>query len=220
MKASDKPEISKKWWLKEKPADIKGKDLESALAECEKSLGDVKKKEDSDTIAAALDSLEELKDAVKKTVSKECDKKKHKDLITVLEKYYDLIDDQAEEFEKAQTKCGKDADGEDEDSEEEKGVLKPEYLDRMIKQLRSGNVVQFCFGLNKQVADGKPPLTVQQAQARTAPPNPQADRRLQQPVDDFRHCHGRRQSAAVQPVGRRQGAVANRKAGQGLPQGT
>ena len=44
MKASDKPEISKKWWVKEKPADIKGKELEVVLADCEKALRDAKKR--------------------------------------------------------------------------------------------------------------------------------------------------------------------------------
>ncbi len=150
MKASDKPEISKKWWIKEKPGDIKGKELESALAGCENALAEIKKKQDGETIQAALDALEELSNAVDKTVNKECDKKKHKDLITVLERYDKLIDDKKKELEKLQSAQEKDGDGEDEDSEEERGVLKPEYLARMIKQLRSGNELQFCFGLNRQ----------------------------------------------------------------------
>ncbi len=150
MKASDKPEISKKWWLKEKPADIKGKELEGALGDCEKALADAKRKEDSDTVKAALAALASLSAAVDKTIKKECDKKKDKDLITVLGKYDDLISDEREELEKAQSAADKEADGEDEDSEEEKGILKPEYLERMIKLLRGGQQLQFCFGLNKQ----------------------------------------------------------------------
>ena len=38
MKSSDKPQFSKNWWSSEKPADIKGAELEKALAS---SLDDV-----------------------------------------------------------------------------------------------------------------------------------------------------------------------------------
>ena len=48
MKASDKPEISKKWWTSEKPADIKGADLEKALDSAEKALEDADKKGDEE----------------------------------------------------------------------------------------------------------------------------------------------------------------------------
>ncbi len=152
MKASDKPEISKKWWVNEKPDDIKGADLEKALAAAEKALADAdKKKGDADAIKSALASLASLTAAIDKTIKKECDKKKDKDLITVLGKFYDLIDKETEELNEAQDAVDKaDEDGEEEDEDEEaKGVLKEEYLDRMIKQLRSGNEVNFCFGLNR-----------------------------------------------------------------------
>jgi hypothetical protein len=149
MKASDKPEISKKWWTKEKPADIKGADLEKALGACEKSLDEAKKKKDEDSIKAALASLESLGDAVEKTIKKECDKKKHKDLITVLEKYDDLIGDEQKELEKSQSAAEKESEGEED--EEGKTVFKPEYLARMIKMLRGGEALQFALGLNKQM---------------------------------------------------------------------
>src|SRR4051812_12580560 len=113
MKASDKPEISKKWWTKEKPGDIKGKELEGALADCEKALADCKKGDDADAIEAGLSSLSNLSDAVDKTIKKECDKKKHKDLISVLEKFDDLIADKQADLEKAQAALAKDSDGED-----------------------------------------------------------------------------------------------------------
>src|SRR5207248_6428613 len=120
MKASNKPEISKKWWTSEKPADIKGADLEKALAACEKALAGADKKNcDADTIKAALASLESLSDAVEKTIKKECDKKKHKDLITVLGKFDDLIGDHSEELEKNLSEDEED-DAEKEDEEEEK----------------------------------------------------------------------------------------------------
>jgi hypothetical protein len=152
MKATDKPELSKKWWTKEKSADIKGKELEKALGECESALADAKKKEDDDTIQAALDSLDEVSDAVDKTVSKECDKKKHKDLITVLEKFDKLIGDKKKELEKAQEGLAKESNDKDEEDgdEDAKTVFKPEYLSRMIKMLRGGEILQFALGLDKQ----------------------------------------------------------------------
>ena len=61
---ASKPEISKKWWSKEKPADIKGKELDGALGDCEKALAEASKKPDGDTLQAALDALEAVSDAV------------------------------------------------------------------------------------------------------------------------------------------------------------
>ena len=122
------------------------------MADCEKALGDCKKGDDAEAIEAALTSLSDLGDAVDKTIKKECDKKKHKDLITVLEKYEDLIADQTKELEKTQEDLANASKGEEEE-DDEKGVLKPEYLERMIKLLRGGQTVQFCFGLNKQAPE-------------------------------------------------------------------
>src|SRR3989304_520439 len=121
MKASDKPEISKKWWTSEKPDEIKGQELEKALANAEKALADP-------------------------------DKKKHKEVIAVLEKYEDLIAEESQRLEEAKAALAQSADGEQED-EEEKGGLKEEYLARMIKKLRSGDQLNFCFGLDKSTPE-------------------------------------------------------------------
>src|SRR3954463_8941498 len=99
MKSTDKPELSKKWWTKEKPAEIKGNDLEKALAACESALADAKKKEDAGTVEAALKSLEILSDAVDDTC-KECAKRKLKDVVTVLEKFEKLIDEKTKDLQK------------------------------------------------------------------------------------------------------------------------
>ena len=91
MKASSKPQLSTKWWASQKPAEIKGTDLETALEAAESALAAEKKKSDADSIDAACASLEQLESAVDKTIQKECDKKKHKDLIAALEKFDGLI---------------------------------------------------------------------------------------------------------------------------------
>jgi hypothetical protein len=162
MKASDKPEISKKWWTSEKPDDIKGVDLEKSLTKAEKALADEEKKSDERTIDDCLKSLKDLESTVDKTIKKECDKKKHKDVISVLEKYFAMIkaeNGRLSELVKKAAKGGaaeangeKDGEAEGED-EDEKGVLKEEYRDRMIKVLRGGKEVNFCFGLNKQAPE-------------------------------------------------------------------
>jgi hypothetical protein len=149
MKSSDKPVISKKWWTKEKPADIKGADLEKALAACEKALEEAKKKKDSESVDAALAALDDLDEAVETTV-KECEKKKLKDVVTVLEKFEKLTGGERADLEKLQGALAKQADGEEESDDDAKGVLKEEYRARMIKMLRAGEQLQFCLGLNKQ----------------------------------------------------------------------
>lgn len=152
---ASKPEISKKWWSKEKPADIKGKELDGALGDCEKALAEAGKKQDGDTLQAALDALEAVSDAIDKTISKECDKKRHKDLIATLEKLGDIVEAKQKELEKIQESSEKDKekekgkDGEDDEDEDAKTVFKPEYLARMIKMLRGGEMLQFALGLDK-----------------------------------------------------------------------
>jgi hypothetical protein len=148
MKSSDKPVISKKWWTKEKPADIKGADLEKALGVCEKALDDAKKKKDAESIDAALEALDDLDEAVDSTV-KECEKKKLKDVVTVLEKFEKLIDGERADLEKLKGALEQES-GEEESDDDAKGVLKEEYRARMIKMLRAGEQLQFCLGLNKQ----------------------------------------------------------------------
>src|SRR3954451_18782405 len=145
---SIKPEISKKWWTAEKPNDIKGQDLEKALASAEKALAEVKKKRDAESIDACLAALEAVGTAATKTIKKECDKKKHKDIISALEGFDDLIEEQSEKMEELKVSSN-ESDKDEEDGDDEKGVLKPEYLARMIKLLRGGEELQFCFGLNK-----------------------------------------------------------------------
>jgi hypothetical protein len=149
MKASDKPQVSKKWWASEKPADVKGSDLEKALAAAEKALADQQKKSDADSVDACIAAMNQLESAVDKTIKKECDKKKHKDCIAVLEKFEDLIAGELERLEKAQANA---EEGDDEGEEEDENKLfEKDYLYRMIKLMKSGTKeLRFGFGLNTQ----------------------------------------------------------------------
>jgi len=154
MKVSDKPQISKKWWTSEKPADVKGTELEKALQAAEKAQADEKKKSDAASIDAFLAAIEDLEAAVDKTVKKELDKKKHKDVITVLEKFYDLAAAETKRLEDAKEKLAGEGDDEEEEEETENKLLEPDYLFKMIKLMKGGGKdLRFGFGLNTQTPE-------------------------------------------------------------------
>jgi hypothetical protein len=146
MKASDKPKISQGWWIEERPDDLKCKDLTRALGSAETALEDAED-ETPESIEAGLAALKSLSATVGRTIKTECDKRKHKDVIAVLKKFDGLIQGEQKRLEKLAEEVSDDEDEEEED--EDKGILKPAYLTRMIKQLRGGSTLQFCFGLNK-----------------------------------------------------------------------
>jgi hypothetical protein len=154
MKASEKPQFSKKWWLSEKPADIKGAELEKALQAGEKALADEKKKSDEQSIAAAATALRDIESAADKTIKKECDKKKHKDVISVLEKFRDLIKTEMSRLDAAKSRPVLAGASGEEDEEDENKLLDSEYLYKMIKLLKSGGTeLRFAFGLNGQAPE-------------------------------------------------------------------
>ncbi len=154
MKVSDKPQISKKWWTTEKPADVKGTELEKALQAAEKAQADEKKKGDAASIDAFLAAIKDLEAAVDKTVKKELDKKKHKDVIAVLEKFYDLASAETERLEDAKEKLAGEGDEDAEEEETENKLLEPDYLYKMIKLMKGGGKdLRFGFGLNTQAPE-------------------------------------------------------------------
>ncbi len=154
MKTGDKPQFSKKWWTSEKPAEVKSAELEKALGSAEQALAEEKKKGDSNSIKACLIALKGLESAVDKTISKECDKKKHKDVITVLEKFYDLIKAETKRLEVASTKLSAGHSNGEEAEEDENKLFDKEYLYKMIKLLKSGGTeLRFGFGLNAQAPE-------------------------------------------------------------------
>jgi hypothetical protein len=157
MKPNAKPEISKKWWTSEKPADVKGADLEKALANAEKALADADKKKEPAAIDACLTALKDVESAADKTIKKECDKKKHKDVIGVLEKYAALVKSESSRLEDLKKKAAKgaaaaaEANGEEDEEEDEGKLFEPDYLHKMLKILRStGKELNFGFGLDSK----------------------------------------------------------------------
>jgi hypothetical protein len=156
MKPGDKPQISKKWWTLEKPGDIKGAELDRALTSAEKALAEEKKKKgDKPAIEAALTALVELESVVDKTIKKECDKKKHKEVITVLDKFFPLIKDENSRLVKLLEEADEeDKDGDDEEESDGK-IFEKDYLNKMIKLLKStGKELNFGFGLDTKNPEG------------------------------------------------------------------
>jgi len=157
MKASDKPQFSKKWWDSERPPELKAAELDKALPKAEKALAEQRRKDgDPRAIDECLSALEAVSTAAAKTI-KQCDKKQHKDLITVLRKYDDLVKEESSRLERLQEQIAKDeADGkEDEEDEVDEGKLfEKDYLYKMMKMLKSGGKqFNFGFGLNPRAPE-------------------------------------------------------------------
>ena len=147
MRLNSKPELSPKWWSSEKPAEIKGTELEKALQNAERALSDEKKKGDASSIEACLTALESVGKAVEKTIGKECDQKKHKDAISVLKKFDDIIKTETKRLAEVQSKLANE-DSDDEEANESK-LFDKDYICKMMQLMRStGRELNFCFGLN------------------------------------------------------------------------
>jgi hypothetical protein len=155
MKPNDKPLLSRKWWISEKPSDVKGVDLEKALQAAERALADATRKGDEDSIDACIAALQDVCSAAEKTIKKELDKKKHKDQITVLAKYEDLVKGETKRLEEAKARLSATSSrGEEGDEEDEGKLFDREYLYKMIKLMKSGgNELRFGFGLNTQTPE-------------------------------------------------------------------
>ncbi len=155
MRLNTKPELSPKWWSAEKPAEIKGTELEKALQNAERALSDEKKKGDAASIEGCLSALEIVGKAVEKTINKECDPKKHKDAISVLKKFDDIIKAETKRLAEVQSKLS-DENSEDEETNENK-LFDKDYVCKMMQLMRStGRELNFCFGLNtKTPADSQ-----------------------------------------------------------------
>lgn len=145
MKINDKPQISKSWWTGEKPNDVKGADLEKALANAEKSLNKVDGKADSKSIEDGIASLADLEKAVDKTIKKELDKKSHKTEISVLDKFYALIKAETKRL----TEALADLDEGEADEDEEGKLFQKDYLHKMMALMKSTDKqLNFALGLN------------------------------------------------------------------------
>jgi len=153
MRATDRPQFSQRWWLAEKPDEIEGEELASALADVEHALANEHRRRDADSIDECLDALLAVGTAVDKTI-KQCDKKKHKNEIAVLKKYDELIKSEKKRLQAAREALDTAADEEDDDAEDEDKLFDKDYLYKMLKLMRSsGKELRFGFGLNSNTPE-------------------------------------------------------------------
>ena len=97
--------------------------------------------------ARCLEAVAEVADAADKTINKECDKKQHKDEITVLKKFADLVKAETKRLEQLEEKLA--GEGDDEEENDNKLFAYQEYVCKMLKLMKStGKQLNFGFGLN------------------------------------------------------------------------
>lgn len=140
---------------KAKPKEIKAAKLADALKMCEKALADEKrKKDDADAIGAGLEAVEAVQAALETTIKKECDAKKHKDLIAGLKKLDATCAAEVKRLQTALEKAGGD-DEEGEVSDEE--LLGQKLFKACLKKAKTkGSAldgVSFCVGVTKKAED-------------------------------------------------------------------
>ncbi|MGL4512190.1 MAG: hypothetical protein ACRCT8_03810 [Lacipirellulaceae bacterium] len=160
--ATLKIDLSAKSWEKAKPGDVKGDKLSSALKSAEKALADEKKNGDAPSIEACLAAIQATSSAVDDAIKKECDAKKHKDLITALKKLQSDCESEVKRLKSDHEKAKKDEEGdEDEDDENcsDDELLSPKQFKVCIKKAKlKGNAqdgVSFCLGVHKKAEECK-----------------------------------------------------------------
>jgi hypothetical protein len=157
MKASDKPQLSQKWWDANRPPELKSSPLGRALLLAESALATQRKhRDDADAIDDCLSALEDVAEAADKTV-RQCDKTKHKEVIAVLNKYDGLVNSETSRLEAMQKQLQKENEEDDEADDEEANegkLFDKAYLYKMMKLLKSGGKeFNFAFGLDTAAPD-------------------------------------------------------------------
>jgi hypothetical protein len=152
MKVSDKPQLSRKWWMSEKPSEIKGADLEKALQLAERAEADMNAGAGVRSIDARIAALVSVRTAAERTIKKDLDKKTHKEHIAVLEKYEGVIKTEIQRLENVRKSLPDQANGDGGDEEvSEDTLFEKDYLYKMIKLLKStGQALNFGFGLDSK----------------------------------------------------------------------
>lgn len=138
-------------WLKVKPSEIKGDKLTSAIKTAEKAKGQEKQK----GLSAIAEALQGVAAAAQEAIKKECDTKKHKDLVKALKK----LSDDAEADAK---KLGEQAQADDDDDEGEVSdaeLFCPKMFKECLKKARlkkgTEDGVSFCLAMHKTAEESK-----------------------------------------------------------------
>ena len=153
MKTSSKPQFAKKWWVSVRPTDIKGRDLEKALHHAEQALADETKRGDVRAIDSCMKAIKGVAVAAAKSI-KECDKKKHKDIIAALKKFDPLIRTEIQRLDDAKNKATAEKTGDEDGEPNEDGLLDPKYMEKCIRLLRKRQL-NFALCMPSKVEQAK-----------------------------------------------------------------
>ena len=151
VKTSSKPQFTKKWWLSARPTEIKGGDLEKALHRAEQALAAETKHGDPKAIDLCMKAVKGVAVAAVKSI-KECDRKKHKDVIATLKKFDPLVKAEIQRLEEAKSKATTKKGSEEEEPQGD-GLLDPKYLEKCIRLLRKRRLYfALCMPSNVEAA--------------------------------------------------------------------
>ena len=156
--AAPKIELKAASWDKAKGSDIKGAKLSAALKAVEKALADEKKKKDDpDALNASLQAMENASAAAQEVSKKECDAKKHKDLIAGLKKLISNCNSEAKRLQDAIKDAGGAEDDEGDVSDDDLFSMKlfKECIKKAKLKSSTEDGISFCLGVHKKAEDCK-----------------------------------------------------------------
>ncbi|MEN1679688.1 MAG: hypothetical protein AAGJ46_08845 [Planctomycetota bacterium] len=144
-------------WEKNRPAEVKGAKLATALKAVDKQSG-AEKKGDADAIKSLVESLQTASSAAADVIKKECDKKKHKDLITALKGLSSTVEDEVKRLNKAIEAAAADA-GDDEGEVSDDELFGLKLFKECIKKAKLKNNtedgISFCLAVHKTAEESK-----------------------------------------------------------------
>ena len=136
--------------------EIKAAKLSSALKTVEKAQADEKRKGDAPAMEAAKAAMESAAAAASETIKKECDAKKHKDLVNALKKLASDCQAEVKRLSDAIKGAAEEAEG-DEDEADVNELLNADQFEKLFKKVKAasnaGEGPGFCFCFHAK--DGK-----------------------------------------------------------------
>lgn len=145
-------------WEKTRPAEVKGAKLSAALKAVDKQSG-AEKKGDADAIQSLVDSLQSASSAASDVIKKECDKKKHKDLIAALKDLSNTVDAEVKRLSKAIEDAAAGAADEDDGEVSDDELFGLKLFKECIKKAKlkknTEDGISFCLAVHKTAEESK-----------------------------------------------------------------
>ena len=149
--------LDPKSWDKAKGKEIKGTKLTAALKAVEKALAEEKKKGDQASIDASREAVQAAASAASEVSKKECDAKKHKDLVAALKAFDSTCKNEIKRLEDAKKKAADDNDEDGDESDEELFGIKlfKECIKKAKLKSNIDDGVSFCLAIHKDPLENK-----------------------------------------------------------------